>query len=206
VSALALLVVLGALTSAARSDEGETTARGLYGGMDLGVGVPAGGSAIFGTGFGSAFIFGYRGPRWRLQGRFGERYDLPMDSDVARVLDGSLEISSATLGYALAPSSPLQPVVAAGPALLSSSVVEQNVEGVLVATPREGVGLALSAGVEWPLAERLVLAASVHAYVLRWEQVGSVIVDSGGTSSLQMTNDPADGIPLTMGIGFRVVP
>ncbi len=172
-------------------------------GVDLGVGIPAGGTSAFRPGLGRAFLFGWRWDAWSVEWRVSERYDMDISVDSDAVIDGQLSIGSFFIRRTLDVKLPyLIPTFAVGGVSLSSPVLVTGSDGYLTASDRHGVGLALAGGVLVPLASGVFLSADVRAYVVRFEN--ALVQDIDDTGALMNNVEPETGIPLSVNVGLQI--
>jgi len=183
---------------------GQSSGKSVYVGVDVGVGVPAGGSALFGPGLGRAFIVGYRQGAWSLELRPDERYDLSTDGAVGAPLEATLGITGAAVGWRPRLGGRVVATFAAGPAVASASLVATDADGVVVVVDRSGAGVGVGAGVATALSARVELVVDGRAYFVRWEHAGSMVIHDLDDSGVPVRGiDPLGGVPFSVAAGLR---
>lgn len=181
-------------------------ARGLVLGFELGVGFAPGGEGVFGPGLGKAIVVGYRIGRFGFEYRLAESYDLRASTAGLRDagVRGALDLAGGGFRYLLAEGAILPEIFLGGarlerPLLLADATRARQF----------GVGLAIGAGVAYPIGGGLLATAELRGYVVQWDNppgaVASAPMDTDTGTSFTATTDVGDVVPLTVSTGLRVL-
>lgn len=181
-------------------------ARGLVLGFELGVGLAPGGEGVFGPGLGKAIVVGYRIGRFGFEYRLAESYDLRASTAGLRDagVRGALDLAGGGFRYLLAEGAILPEIFLGGarlerPLLLADATRARQF----------GVGLAVGAGVAYPIGGGLLATAELRGYLVQWDNppgaVASAPMDTDTGTSFTATTDVGDVVPLTVSTGLRVL-
>ena len=181
-------------------------ARGLVLGFELGVGLAPGGEGVFGPGLGKAIVVGYRIGRFGFEYRLAESYDLRASTAGLRDagVRGALDLAGGGFRYLLAEGAILPEIFLGGarlerPLLLADATRARQF----------GVGLAVGAGVAYPIGGGLLATAELRGYLVQWDNppgvVASAPMDTDAGTSFTATTDVGDVVPLTVSTGLRVL-
>lgn len=180
--------------------------RGLVLGLELGAGLAPGGEGIFGPGLGKAIVLGYRLGRLSFEYRLAESYDLRASTAGLRAagVRGALDIAGGGFRYLLAAGAILPEIYVGGarlerPLLLADATRARQF----------GVGLAVGAGVAYPIGGGLLATAELRGYLVQWDNppgaVASEPMDTDTGVVVTATTDPGDVVPVTLSTGLRVL-